>query len=237
MKKIKILIVEDQKEIINNYIKFIKPYYMFDIVGIAMNGEEAISLIKIYEIDVIILDIIMNKLDGIEVIKYINMMETKKPKIIITSLISDTRIIRECYQIGAFYYLLKPFDFKILKREIMNAGIDEKYCSTTQNKIDDYLQLLGVPIEMKGYEYIKEAINLILIKKDNKPNMSYIYDYISKNYEVNSKSVEKAIRICIEATFTRGDIDEISKIFKDVSFNITGKVSNKKFIYKIASKI
>ena len=189
MKKIKILIVEDQKEIINNYIKFIKPYYMFDIVGIAMNGEEAISLIKIYEIDVIILDIIMNKLDGIEVIKYIKMIETNKVYMV---NINDGKIINIMLA-GIEKENIKNIDninleFTINKvKEFEETKVDK----IRKEKLDGY-SLSNIKVN-NSKKIIKSSIS----DEINSAEEKYSYNFNTEEliYTLNCKKVENVLVI------------------------------------------
>ena len=108
----------------------------------------------------------------------------------------------------------------------------------TLERIERKLEILGFSAHKIGYKYIIDAI-LLWDKYHGISNqsLSFIYKKISIKYSKNVYSIEKAIRKCIEYTFTYGNLEELNKIFKtDISVH-TGKINNKKFISKMAQCI
>ncbi|MDW7660365.1 MAG: response regulator [Bacillota bacterium] len=107
----KILIVEDSK--INQYIAR-DTLIKYDIpceIEYANDGEAA--LVRIYQngIDLVLLDIVMPKMTGIEMLEKLNSMNIPyKPEVIMLTTISDSQILNSCFDLGAVDYIKKPFE-------------------------------------------------------------------------------------------------------------------------------
>ena len=107
----KILIVEDSR--INQFIArdtLIKHNIACEI-EYAMDGEEALEKIFSMEIDLILLDIIMPKMTGLQVLEHLNSADNDfGPKIIMLTTISDAKTLKMCFDLGASDYIKKPFE-------------------------------------------------------------------------------------------------------------------------------
>jgi DNA-binding response OmpR family regulator len=106
----KLLVVDDDKDIIEIIEKrFIKEGYE---ILTAFNGEEALSKIRADNPDIIILDLVMPKLDGFEVLKEVKRMREenndKWRPIIIISAKNEFESVMKCYNLQADFYLKKP---------------------------------------------------------------------------------------------------------------------------------
>lgn len=236
-KKIRILLVDDDENILNSYVKTLKKIPNFQIVGTASDGKEAIDLIDSEKPDVLVLDIILPVIDGIGVMKYIDKLVTKKPKVIITSGISNSNIINEFIELGVSYYLIKPFLIETLIERITQLEKDDIFSINDIDKeVEFTLNNLGIPIEAKAYKYIKQSI-IIIINEKNNLNISEIYAKLSEMYGASQKAIEKSIRDCIEKTFRKGNLQELNRMFEYRISLENGKVSNKTFIYGVAQSI
>lgn len=107
MDKYKVLIVDDIPENIQNLGEMIKD---FDLdVKIAEGGEEAIEIIDSYTPDIILLDLMMPRVNGWDVIDHVRKKYSKNEMVIIVvSLLSNKDNIDECYELGANDYIIKP---------------------------------------------------------------------------------------------------------------------------------
>jgi putative two-component system response regulator len=121
MEKQKILIVDDSEMNRALLVDILEDQY--DVVE-ASNGAEAISLLSRQRTDfsLLLLDIMMPKMDGFEVLTYINKhyWNDKMAVIMISSDDSPTNIKR-AYDLGAFDYISRPFDSTIVHRRISNT--------------------------------------------------------------------------------------------------------------------
>lgn len=102
---LKILFVEDSTETLANYSLYFKRYYKY--FESASDGIEAYKKYQSFEPDVIFLDIKMEKMDGIEVLKRIRKHD-HTTKVIMFTAYSEDRFVKKAVQLGCDYYLIKP---------------------------------------------------------------------------------------------------------------------------------
>jgi len=118
-KPIKILLVEDEESIRSVYTEYLQMEG-FEVEE-AKDGEEALLKAKTFDFDVLLLDIMLPKLDGLEVLKAIKQVEIlkEKPVILLTALGRDS-IIQKGFELGADGYLIKDQATpELVKKEIM----------------------------------------------------------------------------------------------------------------------
>ena len=169
MKRINILMIDDNLNLIEMVKEYFKENENINIAYQANDGEEGIKQIEKYQnkIDLIILDLIMPNKDGIYVLNEMKKRNLKN-KIIVATSYNAAEVIREVSEFGVSYYILKPFDLSILEKRIYdimekessNQNIDF-YTSNLQISITKMLHELGIPSHIKGYQYIREAVNVI----------------------------------------------------------------------------
>jgi len=116
MDKIKLLVADDHKILLDGIVSLLRSEKLFEVAGTACNGNEVMELVKKNDYDICLLDINMPGLDGMEAAKLI---KTIKPgiKIIILTTYNDREIISELIHIGVSGYLLKNSD----KLELVEA--------------------------------------------------------------------------------------------------------------------
>ena len=242
----KIMLVDDNEVIINLYERTIENISGSEVVAVAKNGEEAIEILESNSenIDLIILDIVMPKKDGIDVLKFMKDNNINKKIIVITSCNSEITI-RSVTELGANYYILKPIDVNALTEKILeltkdtktNLGfnIDDK---NLQVNVTHILHELGVPSHIKGYHYLREGIKLLY----NNPELiggitKELYPSIAKKFSSTDTRVERSIRHAIEVSWNRGNWDLMQELF-GYSVDIDkAKPTNSEFIVTIADKL
>lgn len=145
MKKLKILIAEDEYLVLMGLKSNLKELG-HEIIAEAMNGKEAIELAKEKSPDLIIADINMPEIDGIEAVKQINKNQVI-PSIIVTGY-SDDELIEKASKVGVFAYLVKPVGLEELKASIIIA----------MNKYEEFKE---VNMELKDQKKALENRKLI----------------------------------------------------------------------------
>lgn len=247
MKQIRLLVIDDNKSLVEMIKEYFNTTENIIVTYIANDGDVGIDIIKNHtdEFDAILLDLVMPKVDGIEVLKYINIHEIDKKIIVLTSYNSQ-EMIRKISELGANYLLLKPFDLEILKNKVeeiidscpnKTASVD-LLNNNLQISISKTLHELGVPSHIKGYQYIREGITLVF------NNPSYIggitkelYPAIAKRFDSTSSRVERAIRHAIDISWNRANWDLMVELF-GYTIDIDGaKPTNSEFIVTIADKL
>lgn len=243
---INLLIVDDSKK----FCEVLEEYFMdqeeFHLCGIANNGLEALEIIEKNVPDVIILDLVMPYLDGIGVLEKINALNLpERPQIIILTALGQETMTQKAIELGANYYILKPFDLPILATRIkqLYEGIpsDSKVSAKTRNldvEVTKIIHQMGVPAHVKGYQYLRDAILLVadevnLIGAVTKE----LYPLVAEKYDTTASRVERAIRHAIELAWDRGNVDLMNKYF-GYTINVErGKPTNSEFIAMVADKL
>ena len=228
-------------------------------VGNAKDGEELFALIKSKSPDVVLLDLIMPKIDGLTVMEKVNENKNiqKKPTFIIISAIGNERIAEDAFNLGADYYIMKPFDnnallnrirniknsmsrngtvFKNIKQTVVEQSADRE--NNLENDITGIIHEIGIPAHIKGYQYLREAIFMVVRDMDMLNCITKVlYPTIAKKFQTTSSRVERAIRHAIEVAWSRGKIEVIDELFGYTVNNGKGKPTNSEFIELISEKI
>jgi two-component system response regulator (stage 0 sporulation protein A) len=217
-----------------------------EIVLEATNGREGFELIKNKqdEYDVIVLDLIMPDKDGFYVLESMKQENISK-KIIVETSYNAMGVIRDVSEYGVNYYMLKPFDVKDLEKRILevaykeydNKSIDIEY-NNIQSSISKILHELGIPSHIKGYQYIRDGINILYDHPDVVGGITKeLYPSLADKYDTTVSRVERAIRHAIEVSWNRGSWDLMEEIFGHSVDVDKAKPTNSEFIVTIADKL
>lgn len=259
MQKIQVLMADDNREFTGLLSEYIAEQSDMEVIGVAYNGEEVLRHIEDGQIpDVLILDIIMPHLDGLGVLEKLRIMDIKpQPKIIMLTAFGQENITQKAVQLGASYYILKPFDMEVLASRIrqlvtntsattvgsMTASSKPTIVSIGNGKnldanITSIIHEIGVPAHIKGYQYLREAITMVYNNIEILGAITKtLYPAIAEKYKTTPSRVERAIRHAIEVAWTRGNIDSISHLF-GYTINISkSKPTNSEFIAMVADKL
>ncbi|MCZ8512838.1 sporulation transcription factor Spo0A [Paenibacillus filicis] len=261
MQTIEVLLADDNREFTNLLSEFIDDQDDMRVTGVAYNGNDVLRLIEQSPRvpDVLILDIIMPHLDGLGVLEKLREMDLQpQPKIIMLTAFGQENITQKAVQLGASYYILKPFDMEILTNRIRqlvstNQSAMPMMTSSSSSKanvvqlpkgknldanITTIIHEIGVPAHIKGYQYLREAITMVYNNIEILGAITKtLYPAIAEKYKTTPSRVERAIRHAIEVAWTRGNIDSISHLF-GYTINISkAKPTNSEFIAMVADKL
>lgn len=260
LQKIEVLLADDNREFTNLLGEYISDQQDMVISGIAYNGEEVLNMIEESgkAPDVLILDIIMPHLDGLGVLERLRDMNlSPQPKVIMLTAFGQENITQRAVQLGASYYILKPFDMEVLASRIRQlVGSPSSISSSTpftsmksnvvpmgkgknlDANITSIIHEIGVPAHIKGYQYLREAITMVYNNIEILGAITKtLYPAIAEKFKTTPSRVERAIRHAIEVAWTRGNIDSISHLF-GYTINISkSKPTNSEFIAMVADKL
>ncbi|MBQ3037777.1 MAG: sporulation transcription factor Spo0A [Clostridia bacterium] len=250
--KISVLIADDNKLFSDSIASYLREQEEFEVVGCAYDGEEALGMILETKPDIVLLDIIMPKRDGLSVLKRLQDIKLdKNPTVIAVSIAESTWITESAARLGAKYFILKPQSneaiadtlkafaniSKPIPRVINDMPKAEKKVDL-ESLVTSFIHELGVPAHIKGYQYIRTAIMMVV---DNMELLNYItkqlYPAIAKKYGTTSSRVERAIRHSIEVAWNRGRPETMDEIFGYTIDNGKGKPTNSEFIAMVADRI
>lgn len=242
--KVKVLIIDDNETMISNIEQYFSSHAVIEILGKAYNGKEGMEqILKNHnQYDLIIMDVLMPEVDGIEILQQMAQRGIKKKVIILSSYKKDY-VIKQAAKYDVNYYMMKPFSMEALEKRILEVvASDEKMLddltSNIQLAITKLLHSLGVPSHIKGYQYIRESVYMMY----NNPDMigaitKEIYPEIADKFDTTASRVERAIRHAIEVSWNRGDYDLMEEIFGHSVDYDRAKPTNSEFIATLADKL
>lgn len=246
-KQIRMMIVDDNEGLIEMLKDYFSDHEKIKIVKEANNGLDAVN--KILEndkdFDVLLLDLIMPKKDGIYVLEELKKKGIDKPVIIGTSFNADETIARVS-KYGPKHFILKPFDMSDLENKILDAVNFKADSNSKLNLYHNNLEIsvtkllhdLGVPSHIKGYQYIREGVILMYEKPDIVGAITKeLYPEIANRFDTTVSRVERAIRHAIEVSWNRGDIDLMEEIFGHSVDYDRAKPTNSEFIVTVSDKL
>lgn len=247
MKKTKVLMIDDNIELVSMIKEYFNNHASIEVVLEAHDGLEGINIAvnKQEEYDVILLDLIMPRKDGIAVLEALNNEGINKKIIVLTSY-SAGDMIRKVSELGVNYFILKPFELEDLERRILDCENNDKLDNSQEKIRYNNLQIsitkvlhdLGVPSHIKGYQYIREGITILYDKPELIGGITKeLYPDIASKYKTTVSRVERAIRHAIEVSWNRGDWDLMDEVFGHSVDIDKAKPTNSEFIATVADKL
>ena len=247
MEKLRLMMIDDNVNLIEMVKEYFKDSELVDVVATANDGLEGIELLdkEKNNIDLLVLDLIMPKKDGIYVLKEMKKRSINKNVIVATSY-NATDVIREVSDFGANYFILKPFELDDLEKRIIEICSSKKktsknldfYHTNLQISITKLLHELGIPSHIKGYQYIRDGISIIYNRPETIGGITKeIYPELANKYNTTISRVERAIRHAIEVSWNRGNLDTMEEIFGHSVDIDKAKPTNSEFIVTIADKL
>ena len=256
--KLNVVVADDNERIVSLLSDLLSTDEDISVVGKAKNGQEAYDIIRKEKPDVVLLDIIMPKLDGLSVMDKINHDATldKHPAFVVMSAVGQEAITEDAFSLGANYYIMKPFDHETLMyrmkqfkkgAQLKNVGGRVQTIISKQSEpvkkdleilVTEFIHEVGVPAHIKGYQYLRESIALSIKDPELMHSVTKVlYPTVAKNNKTTASRVERAIRHAIEVAWDRGDVDVLSSYFGYTIQNSRGKPTNSEFIAMISDKL
>lgn len=255
MAEIRVAIADDNERILELLGEIVSGDKELELVGKAKNGEDVCNIIREKQPDVVLLDLIMPKMDGLSVMDSINQDTTlkKRPSFIIVTAVGQERITEDAFQKGAHYYVMKPFHNDIILNYIKSikqssvktpvtlaepVPVKEVQEVNLETRITDMIHEIGIPAHIKGYHYLRDAIMMAVEDMDVLNAVTKVlYPTVAKRHQTTSSRVERAIRHAIEVAWSRGKLDTLDSLFGYTVSNGKGKPTNSEFIALIADTL
>ena len=252
-KKITVLIADDNSEFSATLAGYINAEEDLELVGMARDGVDAFDMIKNLEPDIVLLDVIMPRLDGLGVLERLEENNIEKmPMCIMLSAVGQDKITQKAINLGAQYYIVKPFEISVLikrikelkffqpvqskipytSREIKTSYIEiapneKKNEENLEALVTNMIHEIGVPAHIKGYQYLREAIMMVVNDIDIINQITkQLYPEIAQKYHTTPSRVERAIRHAIEVAWGRGEQNTVESIFGYTVNAAKGKPTN-----------
>lgn len=258
-KKLRVLVIESDQQEAQKIETGLKS--SFDVFINQNDGKDYTSEIRKYRPNVIVLNMDTVKHKGMEVIincqKQLGLEQI--PVCIITTAGGSEISADLISSMDVDYCMMKPFEPEILVHRIQqifrfkhmnqktqpkkdvkkrNQNLSFYFQCHIRQEITRMIRDLGIPAHIKGYQYLREGIFLVI---EDGNMMNYItkllYPTIAKKYKTTSNSVERAIRHAIEIAWNRGKIELLEEMFGYTISGEKSKPTNSQFIAMIADKL
>ena len=215
------------------------------LVGATGDGEELLTLVEREQPDVVVMDLVLTGLDGLEVLE--RMKERRDGmKVVVMSNFLRGALVQEAARLGADYFIIKPSrPATVLERcRQLMYGADPREPGLTPGeeslevRVTSIIHEIGVPAHIKGYQYLREAIRLTVEDMEIINAVTKVlYPTVAKRFGTTPSRVERAIRHAIEVAWDRGDLETLQKYFGYTVSNAKGKPTNSEFIAMIADRL
>ena len=240
-----VFIADSTEEFCKNLTATLQRTDGFQVVGTAADGEKALRSILELKPQVVVLDLMLAKRDGISILQTLSTQE-HRPAILVTSNFITEYVASAAAGLGARYLMLKPCDMAALVdrlEEIRGSGrqtqpLRKNDKSGIEAMVTSIIHEIGVPAHIKGYQYLREAIIIAVNDMDVINAITKVlYPQVAKTFQTTPSRVERAIRHAIEVAWDRGDLDTLQRFFGYTVSNTKGKPTNSEFIALIADKL
>lgn len=245
--RMKVLIADSSEDFCENLSNVLSKNERFEIAGIANDGVTAATMLKERRPDVLVMDMMLQKLDGMSLLKLASNMD-RRPAILVMSGFVTDYVAAMTASLGANYFMIKPCDFRAVADRICEIKESETSRSrqgkaahpeaNIESMVTGIIHEIGVPAHIKGYQYLREAIMIAVNDMDVINAITKVlYPQVAKTFSTTPSRVERAIRHAIEVAWDRGDLDTLQRFFGYTVSNTKGKPTNSEFIALIADRL
>ena len=244
-KRTSILIADNSEEFCTTLSAALQRTDRFTVAGVANDGEQAMHLLEERRPDILVLDLMLAKKDGLSVLKSMAAWE-RRPAVVATSGFMTDYVASAAAGLGVAYLILKPCDMEALvdrleelrSDTVRSLGIRKAPGQSIEALVTGIIHEIGVPAHIKGYQYLREAIIIAVNDMDVINAITKVlYPQVAKTFQTTPSRVERAIRHAIEVAWDRGDLDTLQRFFGYTVSNTKGKPTNSEFIALIADKL
>jgi len=247
MNEIKRILIADGSEAFSSALtEALQEMPQWEIVGIANDGQTAVTMLHEKLPDVLILDILLPELDGIAVLQEVSAMKKPPVSMVLSGFITEYSA-NMASALGVRYFMAKPCRVDAVAErlgQILQA--EEEKNRPRQNRgevnieamVTAVIHEIGVPAHIKGYQYLREAIKLAVADMEVINAITKVlYPQVAKTFSTTPSRVERAIRHAIEVAWDRGDLEVLQRFFGYTVSNTKGKPTNSEFIALIADRL
>lgn len=250
MEKVRVLLADDNRSMLMLLSDFLTKKPDMEVVGCVSDGGEVVRMVAETAPDVVVLDVILPRSDGFSALEALSQSGalTGCRVIMLTGLAGDDFIAR-ALRLGASYYMVKPFDMDLLYRRISETAQRQREkpeellpAAESHEGADEVITnlflTLGIPAHIKGYQYLREAVRMVLADHDVINRITKeLYPGIARKFDTSSSKVERAMRHAIEVAWSRGRLESVNRIYGYRVFSPEDKPTNGEFIALIADKV
>ena len=251
MDRIRVMLADDNRSMLKLLSDYLGRKPDIEVVAAVSDGMEIPDAVAASAPDILVLDIIMPRRDGFMTLEKLSEPDFPvKPKVIVLTGLARDDFIMRAIRLGASYYMVKPFDMNLLYarlREIAGeppspvaeaAPEDGEGRESVDEQITNLFLTLGIPAHIKGYQYLREAVRMVIEDHDVINRITKeLYPGIARRFDTSASKVERAMRHAIEVAWTRGRLDTVNQMYGYKVFKREDKPTNGEFIALVSDKI
>ena len=238
------MLADDNQSILQLLQDFFARKGDIEVVAAVSDGTEIVEQVLCTRPDILIMDIIMPRRDGFMALEEIRRMDGDvRPKVIVLTGLSRDDFIMRAIGLGASYYMVKPFDLHLLHSRILEVAGEGAPCAlaeggenpcapqSQEERITNLFLTLGIPAHIKGYQYLRRAVSMVLDNRDVINRITKeLYPGIARSFDTSASKVERAMRHAIEVAWSRGRLDAVNRMYGYKVFDAMDKPTNGEFI-------
>ena len=241
--QIKILLVDANETFTAQLSSVLGQNPAFDVVGAANDGECAVELLHREQPDVLIMDLLLPKLDGISVLKEASSLPKPPLGLVLTGFLTDYAA-QAAEKLGVRYFISKPCNLQMVAERVLEIVAAERADkkpfrqeAQVEALVTSIIHEIGVPAHVKGYQYLREAVRMVIDNHDVINRITKeLYPGIARRYGTSSSKVERAMRHAIEVAWNRGRLESTNQMLGVKLFSERDKPTNGEFIALVADK-
>ena len=249
MDRIRVMLADDNLNILRLLTDFLSRKPDIELVAAVSDGVEIPDAVRQCAPDILVMDIIMPRRDGFMTLEALNGMEASlRPRVIVLTGLARDDFIMRAIRLGASYYMVKPFDMDLLYERIVEIARDQPQPlassavegpeETVDERITNLFLTLGIPAHIKGYQYLREAVRMVLENHDVINRITKeLYPGIARKFDTSASKVERAMRHAIEVAWTRGRLEAVNQMYGYRVFAREDKPTNGEFIAMVSDKL
>ena len=249
MDTVRVLLADDN----HGMLKILEEYFRskgdVEVVGSVSDGAQVMAAICQHSPDVLLLDIILPRRDGFSILADMRALAPEaRPKVIVLTGLSRDDFVAQAFDLGADYYMVKPFDLGILHERILAVAREDSLEAAhadgapeeaqVGDKVANIFLMLGIPAHIKGYQYLREGVKMVMGNHDVINRITKeLYPGVARRCQTTPSKVERAMRHAINVAWSRGRVDSVNRLFGCEIFSEHDRPTNGEFIALIADKL
>ena len=251
MDKIRVMLADDNLSLLKLLSDFLGRKGDIELVAAVSDGVEIPDAVRQYAPQILVMDIIMPRRDGFMTLEALGAMDAAlRPRVIVLTGLARDDFIMRAIALGASYYMVKPFDMELLHERILEVAREQPASilagsapaegaeESVDEQITNLFLTLGIPAHIKGYQYLREAVRMVLENHDVINRITKeLYPGIARRFDTSASKVERAMRHAIEVAWTRGRLDAVNQMYGYRVFAREDKPTNGEFIAMVSDKL
>ena len=252
MEKIRVILADDNLSVLRLLTDYFAETPDIELVKAVSDGARVVEAVRALRPDVLVTDIIMPRRDGFRILEELGeLSEEERPRVIVLTGLSRDDFILRAVKLGASYYMVKPFDMRLLASRIRevaasfeDAAIAELPTPHQQpekdvdEQVTNLFLTIGIPAHIKGYHYLREAVRMVLSNPEIINRITKeLYPGIARKFDTTASKVERAMRHAIDVAWSRGRLDSVNNMYGYKVLSADDKPTNGEFIALVADKV